>query len=62
MLWRLPDESTDVAATNPEVVARMESLLRDLLSGTSPERTGEGLSVEESAEVEEHLRDLGYID
>ncbi len=62
VLWRLPDERTDVAAANPDVVARMESLLRELLAGTSIDRTGADLTAQESAEVEEHLRDLGYID
>ena len=62
VLWRLPDESTDVAVANPEVVARLESLLEDLLAGTPIQRTGGDLSAQESAEVEEHLRDLGYID
>ena len=62
VLWRLPDESTDRAAANPGVVARMESMLAELLAGTSPERTGEELSARESAEVEERLRNLGYID
>ena len=62
VLWRLPDESADVAAANPEVVARMEALLEDLLAGASIDRTGAELSAQESAEVEEHLRGLGYID
>jgi hypothetical protein len=62
VLWRLPDESADVAAANPEVVARMEAVLQDFLAGASIDRTGEDLSAQESAEVEEHLRDLGYID
>jgi uncharacterized sulfatase len=62
VLWRLPDERTDVAAANPQVVARLEGLLEELLAGTSIDRTGEDLSAQESAEVEEHLRDLGYID
>jgi arylsulfatase A-like enzyme len=62
VLWRLPDERTDVAAANPEVVARMESLLQELLAGASIERTGEDLTAQESLEVEAHLRDLGYID
>jgi hypothetical protein len=62
VLWRLPDERTDVAAANPEVVARMEGLLAELLAGASPDRTGAELSAQESAEVEEHLRGLGYID
>lgn len=62
VLWRLPDERTDVAADHPDVVARMGSLLQELLAGTPMERTGTDLSAQESAEVEEHLRDLGYID
>ena len=62
ILWRLPDESTDVAGGHPEVVARMEALLAELLAGSSIDRTGGDLSAQESAEVEEHLRDLGYID
>jgi arylsulfatase A-like enzyme len=62
VLWRLPEERSDVAAANPDVVARMESLLDELLAGASIDHTGEGLTADESAEVEAHLRDLGYID
>jgi arylsulfatase A-like enzyme len=62
LLWRLPDERTDVAAANPEVVASLEAELDRLTAGEALDRTGEDLTPQESAEVEEHLRDLGYID
>jgi arylsulfatase A-like enzyme len=61
-LWKLPQEHVDVAEMFPEEVARLEGVLADLLSGAPLERTGEELSAGESAEVEAHLRDLGYID
>ena len=61
-LWKLPDEHVDVAARYPAEVERLEAVLTDLLSGASLDSTGEDLSAEESAEVESHLRGLGYID
>jgi arylsulfatase A-like enzyme len=62
MLWRLPDERTDRAADEPEVVERMETLLHDLQAGRSLADTGKDLSAAESDEMEAHLRDLGYIE
>ena len=61
-LWKLPQEHVDVSGTYPEEVERLERVLSGLLSGAALERTGEELSAGESAEVEAHLRDLGYID
>lgn len=62
LLWRLPDETTDRAAAEPGVVFRLEDELDRLLAGEQLDRTGEDLTAREAAEVEEHLRDLGYID
>ena len=61
-LWRLDAEHVDVAGEQPEVLERLEGLLTELQAGSSLTATGADLSSEESAEVEEHLRDLGYID
>jgi arylsulfatase A-like enzyme len=62
LLWRLPDETTDRAAAEPAVVSRLEDELDRLLAGEQLDRTGEDLTAREAAEVEEHLRGLGYID
>jgi uncharacterized sulfatase len=62
MLWRLPDERTDHAEREPQVVERMEALMTDLQGGGSLSATGEDLSADESDEMEAHLRDLGYIE
>jgi arylsulfatase len=61
-LWRLPDERTDHAAREPQVVERMEALMTELQAGRSLAATGEDLSADESDEMEAHLRDLGYIE
>ena len=61
-LWELPDERADVSGREPEVTARLEGLLEGFLAGHSLLDTGADLSAEESAEVEERLRNLGYID
>lgn len=61
-LWKLPDERTDLSAQHPDVVERLEGILAEMMAGHSLSETGAELSTEESAEVEQHLRDLGYID
>lgn len=61
-LWRLPDERGDLSSAHPEVVAEMEALLERFRAGASLTATGGELSAEESAEVEEHLKELGYLE
>jgi arylsulfatase A-like enzyme len=61
-LWELPDERTDVSARHPEVVERLSGILEGFLAGHRLTDHGADLSAQESAEVEAHLRDLGYID
>lgn len=62
MLWRLPDERRDVAQEHPDVVAELGALLDIMRSGASLSATGEELSREDADAIEEHLKELGYLD
>jgi arylsulfatase A-like enzyme len=53
-----PDERRDLAGEHPDVA---ESLRRRLDQLTSARVTGSGMTDEEEAVVESHLRDLGYL-
>jgi len=60
-LWRLPNERKNVADAHPEVVAKMETLMRSFGEGqdlASPERL---MEPGELAEMEEQLKMLGYL-
>lgn len=61
-LWQLPDERRNRIDEFPEVAQDLELLLSSFRNNASLDSTGEGLSMREKAEVEEHLRDLGYLD
>lgn len=61
-LWRLPDERTDVSGRYPDVVARMEGLLDRFRESRAMTATGQELSEQESQEVADHLRQLGYLE
>ena len=61
-LWRLPDERRNLASQYPDVVQEMEWLLTRMGAGASITATGQNLSETESAEVEDHLRELGYLE
>ena len=65
VLYRLdggqpPDEKHDVSARHPEVARRLEAFI-DLVNTTAVEHTGSGMTSDEEALVEQHLRDLGYL-
>jgi arylsulfatase A-like enzyme len=56
-----PDEKHNLYARYPEVVARLRTYV-DAVNATKGEtETGSGMSGEEEAIVEQHLRDLGYL-
>ena len=61
-LWRLPNERRDVAHRHPDVTAELGGLLDLMRDGASLSATGQELSREEAAAIEEHLRELGYLD
>jgi arylsulfatase A-like enzyme len=61
-LWRLPDERRDVSAMHPSVADRMRALLGRFRPADALARDEAALTVSEQAEVETHLRGLGYID
>ncbi len=60
-----PDEKHSLYARHPEVVGELESFLQRVAASVSPAgsdaTTGSGMTVEEEAVVEQHLRDLGYL-
>jgi iduronate 2-sulfatase len=55
-----PDEKHDVSARHPEVAHRLEAFI-DEVAATAVEHTGSGMTSDEEALVEQHLRDLGYL-
>ena len=60
-----PEEAVNIAPGHPDVVRQMREHLRglnDVDDVWGPAETGDALSTEEQAEVEERLRDLGYIE
>jgi arylsulfatase A-like enzyme len=65
VLYRLngsqaPDEKHDVSKRHPEVAHRLEAFI-DEVNTTAVEHTGSGMTSDEEALVEQHLRDLGYL-
>lgn len=61
-LWKLSDVRTNRISDFPDVASRLETILKQFQEGARPDFTGEGLSDEERLEIEEHLKDLGYLD
>jgi uncharacterized sulfatase len=59
-LFALPDETTDVAASNPEIVERLGARLDDYLAGDG-EPADEARSGQFTDAQREQLRDLGYV-
>jgi len=57
-----PDESRNIAAEEPEVATALDARLRAFEPSRPAEGPAEGYSADEMAEVEERLRDLGYLD
>jgi arylsulfatase A-like enzyme len=55
---RPPDERRNVAARHPEETRRLEAFIAEVAAS---EGAQSGMSVEEEAVVEQHLRDLGYL-
>jgi arylsulfatase A-like enzyme len=55
-----PDEKHDVAKRHPEVARRLETYV-DEISASATDHTGSGMTSDEEALVEQHLRDLGYL-
>ena len=55
-----PDEKHDVSARHPEVAHRLEAFVDEVNAG-AVEHTGSGMTSEQEAMVEQHLRDLGYL-
>jgi arylsulfatase A-like enzyme len=56
-----PREMRNVIQQNPQIVAQLQALLSQETSLTRPERESEAWTDEESAIVEERLRNLGYF-
>ncbi|HEX2296667.1 MAG TPA: sulfatase [Actinomycetota bacterium] len=57
-LYRVPDETRDLSAEHPAVAETLRGRLDEL---TSTRVTGSGMTEDEEAVVESHLRDLGYL-
>ncbi len=60
-LYRLPDESENVAEEHPAVVEELDSALEDWLE-TEGQRAGRGEAIEADEEIQSRLADLGYLD
>jgi len=58
-LFALPDESTDVRTTYPEVFERMRSHAEEWLDGHENRTTGTEQELDE--EIKDHLSDMGYL-
>ncbi|MDQ3962330.1 MAG: sulfatase-like hydrolase/transferase [Actinomycetota bacterium] len=56
-----PDEKRNVYNRYPEVASSLESYIAEIEAGGTPTAEGSGMSDEEEAIVEQHLRDLGYL-
>jgi arylsulfatase A-like enzyme len=55
-----PDEKHNLYSRYPEVAGRLQSYIGKV-NATRTEEAGSGMSSEEEAIVEQHLRDLGYL-
>ena len=56
-----PDEKQNVYNRYPEVAAHLETYIKEIQATESDVDEGSGMSGEEEAIVEQHLRDLGYL-
>ena len=56
-----PDEKHNVYSRFPEVAASLEGYIASIEAGGAEHEAGSGMSQEEEAIVEQHLRDLGYL-
>ncbi|MFN2489864.1 MAG: sulfatase [Actinomycetota bacterium] len=54
-----PDEKHNVIRKHPEIAARLESFIEGVLASESV--AASGMTKEEEAVVQQHLRDLGYL-
>jgi len=60
-LYRLPDESENVADDHPEIAEELGAELADWLE-TEGQRAGRGDAIETDEEIQSRLADLGYLD
>jgi len=60
-LYRLPDESENVADDHPEIAEELDAELADWLE-TEGQRAGRGDAIETDEEIQSRLADLGYLD
>lgn len=58
---RPPDEKRNVYSQNPDVARELETFIAKVNAEGSPGGDSSGMSSEEEAIVEQHLRDLGYL-
>lgn len=56
-----PDEKHNVYNRYPEVASTLEGYIASIEAGGAEPQAGSGMSQEEEAIVEQHLRDLGYL-
>lgn len=56
-----PDEKRNVYNRYPEVASGLEGYISEIEAGGGAPEEGSGMSDEEEAIVEQHLRDLGYL-
>ncbi|HEX2240735.1 MAG TPA: sulfatase [Actinomycetota bacterium] len=54
-----PDEKHDVSSKHPEITSHLDSVLENISS--APATTDSGMTEEQEALVEQHLKDLGYL-
>jgi hypothetical protein len=54
----LPDEKHNLYSRHPEVARELEKYIEEVASSTV---ASSGMSQEEEATVEKHLKDLGYL-
>ncbi len=56
-----PDEKHDVSSKHPEITSHLDSVLEDISSAAASVPTDSGMTEEQEALVEQHLKDLGYL-